>query len=64
MIWIWMLQDWRREEGNLSMPLKPRLNSLVLYFIANKGIYVFIVNETRNVMENRTKWLKEEVLEV
>lgn len=59
-----MLQDWRREEGNLSMLLKPHLNSLVLYFIANKGIYVFIVNEMRNVMENRTKWLKQEVLEV
>lgn len=49
-----MLQVQRREEGNLSVPLKTHLNSLVLDFIFNL-IKAFTVNEMMNVLENRTK---------
>jgi len=58
-----MLQDWRREEENMSMRLKIYLNSLVLHFIFNL-INAFSVDGMINVLENRIKQLKYEVLEV
>lgn len=58
-----MLQDWRREEGNPSMPLKTHLNNFMLDFIFNL-IKAFTVNEIMNVLEDRTKWLKQEIHEM